>query len=253
MIGPEKHKFKNGQLAMPLKRTYSTSTSIVPYAGQQQKKRNLSKRSGLRRKTKYGLTVGKPMPFPTRMLAKLKYVETITATNPLASIAQFWMRANSIYDPNPAVGGHQPYGHDTYATIYNQYTVLSSKCTFLPSQSSAVLNGFTWGGGISDDTSTTANQDTWMERPTYKREMSMQNAGPGAKPLTIYWDRFKRFPSPDTWTQLSSNFGANPAEQEYFDIIVQMNSQGVAVPNMFFVVEIEYTCEFYELKDLGNS
>lgn len=33
---------------------------------------------------------------------------------------------NSIFDPDYEVGGHQPFGHDTYQTLYQQYRVLGT-------------------------------------------------------------------------------------------------------------------------------
>ena len=34
---------------------------------------------------------------------------------------------NSIYDTWAGTGGHQPYGHDTLATMYNRYKVLGCR------------------------------------------------------------------------------------------------------------------------------
>jgi len=230
---------------MPLKRTYSTTTSIVP-AGMAKKKRAAPKRR------KPMLIVGQPRPFPTRMLATLKYCDTIALDSSLVSTLSKFMSCNSIYDPNRSDSGHQPYGHDTYATIYNQYTVVKSKCTFSFLQIQAVLAGFTWGGGISDDTSTPLAYDTWAERPSYKVRPMFQNAGPLATPLTLYWDRDKRFPSPDTAQSLSANFGSNPAEEEFFELVVQ-NAINGTLGKVYLFVQIEYTVEMYEPKDLGSS
>ena len=205
-----------------------------------------------KRKTR-ALTVGVPRPFPTRMLATLKYTDTIPLQSALVPILSVFYSCNSIYDPYRSGAGHQPYGHDTYATIYNQYTVLRSKCTFQLGQNSAVLNLNSWGGGIADDTATTAAFDTWTERPTYKVERLQNNAGPGAKPMVLYWNRDRRFPDPDTAQSLSANFGSNPAEEEFFELIAQGAASGVSLGTVFMMITIEYVCEMYEPKDLGSS
>jgi len=244
------YKHKNGYFRMPLKRTYSTSTTIVPSGYQATKKRRMP--VAKKRKTR-ALTVGVPRPFPTRMLATLKYTDTIPLQSALVPILSVFYSCNSIYDPYRSGLGHQPYGHDTYATIYNQYTVIRSKCTFQLGQNSAVLNLNSWGGGIADDTATTAAFDTWTERPTYKVERLQNNAGPGAKPMVLYWDRNRRFPDPDTAQSLSANFGSNPAEEEFFELIAQGAASGVSLGTVFMMITIEYVCEMYEPKDLGSS
>lgn len=248
------HNFKNtpkanGYFRMPLKRTYSTSTSIVPTGYQQTKKRRMPMRKRARRYPDQG-TVGKPMPFPTRMVAKLKYCETLTLTSALLPIGNLNLACNSIYDPNLTGTGHQPYGHDTYASIYNQYTVLASKITFRFVGSASGL--YTWGGGIEDTVGTTSSIDTWGERPTYKllsgRLPSTENAT-----LSLYWNRNKRFPGKDVYRELSAPFGANPSEIEVFNLVCQTNTGGSTIGTVYCFVEIEYVVEMYEIKDLGDS
>lgn len=197
-------------------------------------------------------TVGKPMPFPTRMVAKLRYCETISMLSSLTPLTNINIACNSIYDPNLTGTGHQPYGHDTYATIYNQYTVLKSKITFRVGSYSS--NPYiTWGGGIEDTVGTTATVDTWGERPTYKKRIMTQMGSTAAQPLTLYWDRNQRFPGKDVYRELSAPFGANPSEIEIFNIVAQTNSAGGTLGQVYCFVDVEYTCEFYEIKDLGDS
>jgi len=234
---------------MPLKRTYSTSTSIVPTGYQQTKKRRMPMRKRARRYPTQG-TVGKPMPFPVRMVAKLKYCETLTLTNSLTPVGNLNIACNSIYDPNLTGTGHQPYGHDTYAAIYNQYTVLASKITFrFNAGPTSVL---TWGGGIEDTVGTTFNVDTWAERPTYKSVYARLPSSEQTT-LTLYWDRNRRFPGRDLYRELSAPFGANPSEIEIFNLVCQTYTGGSTLGTVYCFVEVEYVVEMYELKDLGDS
>jgi len=236
---------------MPLKRTYSTSTTVVPAAYQQTKKRRIP----LAKRRKYPMqgTVGRPMPFPTRMVGTLRYCETTTMQSALVPVSNLFFSCNSIYDPNRSGTGHQPYGHDTYATIYDQYTVLSSKITVKCAQTTGVLFALTWGVGIEDDNATAGGYDTWMERPTYVSRRMITNAGAEDKSLSLTWNRNKRFPQYDTYQSLSAPFGASPAEEEFFTLYAQSATSGTAIGTINWTVMIEYTCEFYELKDLGSS
>lgn len=64
-------------------------------------------------------------PFPPSQVVKMKYCETIVCTSGTSGIygTEKAFRLNSIYDPNYTGAGHQPYGHDELATLYNKYKV----------------------------------------------------------------------------------------------------------------------------------
>lgn len=66
---------------------------------------------------------------PLRKYAKLKYVVHENTIGPAAAaLKQYQYRANSPYDPEYAVGGHQPYGWDQLMLKYFHATVLKSTC-----------------------------------------------------------------------------------------------------------------------------
>lgn len=230
---------------------FPTGDQIMVSAGK------VRKRSTRRKRTKSGylgsLVAGIARPFPERTLAKLIYCESVQVADAIAPMRNYFFSCNNIYDPNGSGGGHQPYGHDTYATIYNHYTVIKSKITFIIAQNTAVLQSMTFGGTITDDATVNPGFDNWLERPGVKSKQLQHNAGPGYLPITLYWDRAKRFPRDDTTYSLSGVMGASPAEQEFFEIDWQTAASGLATGLVFVNVKIEYTVEFYELKDLGGS
>lgn len=63
---------------------------------------------------------------PTVHRTQLRYVQTVTLNSGVVSgvfgTAQTF-RLNSLYDPDFAVGGHQPYGYDQMQTFFNRYLV----------------------------------------------------------------------------------------------------------------------------------
>lgn len=61
-------------------------------------------------------------PIAQRAIVKMKYAETIMTS----ASGQYTYNLNSIYDPNRTGGGHQPYGFDTFATLYNRYRVIAT-------------------------------------------------------------------------------------------------------------------------------
>jgi len=66
---------------------------------------------------------------PPFKMAKLEYYHAQALSSiPSISIFQREFRANDLYDPDYAVGGHQPYGFDQIMSQYHHFTVLYSKC-----------------------------------------------------------------------------------------------------------------------------
>ncbi len=57
----------------------------------------------------------------------LRYVSRYSVTVGLG-VSTWKFRANGLYDPDVAVGGHQPYGFDQLMALYTDWVVLSSSC-----------------------------------------------------------------------------------------------------------------------------
>jgi len=87
-------------------------------------KRQLIRRKRIaRRPRSYPTNVNRSLqPIPQRTIVKMKYSDLIT-TNAGSGMA--YVNLNSLFDPNRTGVGHQPYGFDTFATLYNRYRVIS--------------------------------------------------------------------------------------------------------------------------------
>lgn len=66
-------------------------------------------------------------PFPSRQIVKMKYSDVFTTNSTNGWNYNF--NLNSIFDPNRTGTGHQPYGHDQLAVLYNRYRVIS--CSYV--------------------------------------------------------------------------------------------------------------------------
>lgn len=64
-------------------------------------------------------------PFPVRMFVTQRYGQLNTLTAGSAGLfgSEQIFRLNSLFDPDLTGTGHQPYGFDTLASIYNRYKV----------------------------------------------------------------------------------------------------------------------------------
>ncbi len=81
--------------------------------------------------------------FPDVYTAKLRYVQEFTVNAGAAAAANQVFRANGIYDPDFAIGGHQPMNSDEFYAVYGSSFVSGSKITvrWAPSGTSNLTPG----------------------------------------------------------------------------------------------------------------
>jgi hypothetical protein len=73
--------------------------------------------------------IAAPTFAPLRTRRTLRYVTGTTLTGTAGALAGFYIRALSLFDPEYAIGGHQPMGFDQMMTFYEKFTVVASKIT----------------------------------------------------------------------------------------------------------------------------
>jgi len=185
-------------------------------------------------------------PFPRTMRAVLRYSETVNLDATALTPSHYIFRAGSIFDPNYTGVGHQPYGHDTYQSIFNHYRVVKSVCK-ITSASPGANN--IMGVTLADDVSVSLDYDTLREvKPTKFIPLSGDRA---PHTLVMEYNSAQAFPGQGQGT--TALFGNNPAEEMYFDVWSQGNLTTNNPDALAVCVCIEYYVEFSELKDLGPS
>lgn len=100
--------------------------------------------------------------FPDRLVTKLRYCDYHNLVSTSGSLAKQLYRWNSTFDPNQTGAGHQPLYRDTYAGIYDHYSVISAKVKVSvvnPGTVSTIVGLLT-----DDDTSTSSTFQTLMEQ-----------------------------------------------------------------------------------------
>lgn len=101
------------------------------------------KTSGRRRKTPVPMSI-----VPKTLLRTFKYMATkeiIPVTGGVLNELVF--KANGMFDPQVALGGHQPYGFDQWMTWYDHFTVVKSKMKIVivykdPNSNSTPFGGY---------------------------------------------------------------------------------------------------------------
>ncbi len=186
-------------------------------------------------------------PFPCTMRAVLRYSEVFQLDATTGGTAHHLFRCGSIFDPNQTGAGHQPYGRDTYALIYNHYRVIKSSIKV--STNSGGGNAMV-GITVTDDPTVSSTYDTVREiKPT--KFVSLANS-PDSHSLTAMYDAKQSFTTAGLSNTLAP-MGANPVEEQFFDIWQQGNTISSDPGTINMVATILYYCEFSELKDLGQS
>jgi len=90
--------------------------------------------------------------FPDRLQTKLRYCDTGNVAL-VAGVGVQVFRWNSTFDPDFTNAGHQPLYRDTYAAIYDQYSVVSAVAKISLMNYSAAV-GLIVGATTDDDTTT---------------------------------------------------------------------------------------------------
>jgi len=165
----------------------------------------------------------------------------------LGLTARNLFRANSIHDPDATLAsGHQPYGHDTYATIYNHYNVRSATITVTPTQSTNGIFGIT----LADDGTVEGDYDTVREQKNTVVGVITDGGTPTT--LTQYFNVNRSFDVPFQ-KSTSAQFGATPSEQMFFHVWVEGPTSTFEQGSINLLVNITYLVDMWELRELGQS
>lgn len=203
-----------------------------------------------RRKARTTLVNYALKPFAQRYITKMKYSETysLTLSNSFTQI----MNLNSIWDPNRALGGHQPYSRDNFDSIYQRYRVIA--CSY-------VINAISQTGDTIRVVALPSNEliaspytvSELCENP--RARWIVQNSGGNSQYLKgkVYipslMGRTKAQYMADD--RFQSTMDASPAEAALLTITTS-NLLDIAV-NTSITVTLEYTVEFFDPKSLEQS
>jgi hypothetical protein len=192
--------------------------------------------------------------FPKQMRQTLKYVTTynqaLGAVSGAATSAQF--RANSLFDPDVALGGHQPYGYDQLAAMYQKYVVVSSSCVVTLNIGSLATYSGEFGVNVADTTAPSTNRDTLMESQMSSWKNFISTNGPLS--VKLNFDASKYFDVKDLHDSddLIAAVSANPTRQAYFNVWAAPDS-GLIANTVYITVAISYDVLFFEPAEVTGS
>jgi len=212
-------------------------------------KRKMWKRKAPRRNRRSTVNVNRALhPIPQRYITVQKYSDTFLL-NTSQTVYNF--NLNSVYDPNRTGIGHQPYGFDTLATMYNRYRVIG--CSW-------AINGYNTGSAIrigclvGNDVALATTISDLVERPrarfitqlpggstqTLKGKVSIPSVVGRSKAQYMADDRYQALVTGD------------PAELAILQVACA-NMADILIDGTALTITLEYTVEYFDMKPLAQS
>lgn len=196
---------------------------------------------------------------PRSISRRLRYTERFTLNpGPAGAGATVVYRANDIFDPTDAVGGHQPPGFDEYMTFYDHFTVVGSKCRAILFNASEVA-GDRYYVTLDLRDRNTPQVDVTVSISNQKglAVRSLGGAQGGSDVVEVdkgfSAKKFFRISSFIGKDQYRGSIGAAPTELAYYHINAYPGSTGSDPAAVNGLVVIDYIVFFSEPKQLENS
>lgn len=200
------------------------------------------------------VTVNKALqPFAQRYITKMKYCEALTIASTGPQVYRW--NLNSVHDPNRSGVGHQPYGHDSLAAIYNRYRVIS--CSY-------VISGVDAAGRYIQIATLPGNEEATIaslttseirENPRARYITQAPNASlkmlKGFVSLPSLTGRNKtQYMSDDRY---QAAVGTSPNELMVLNVFAQDMADGLNTINTALNITLTYTVEWFDPKQLAQS
>ena len=219
------------------------------------------RRAGIKRRRtivnpKRAVSMGKG--FPAKIVMTHKYVETVTLSSPaVASYNAITYRANGMFDPRVAAGGHQPLGFDQMSALYNHWTVIGARVRFKvvrdKSSDSRVIQLCSY---LDDDATLPGSYEQLLEQNRLRSVVmgAANSTGEGERyvTLTTKFSARKQFGTGAlSKDSLQGSATADPAEQSFF--VLAITSPSAVAQGVVVQVEIDYLAVWTEVKDIAQS
>lgn len=218
------------------------------------KRRTIRRRP--RRKTRMYRNIGTISGLPRQRTVTMKYVQNITLVSATGLLGSLRFRANGIFDPYYETGGHQPFGYDTWATMYDHYVVNGSKITVQVVDDTGTHQPTVIGIALADDVALPyASWTTYIEANKGSNRI-MAGILSGPQTIKSYYSAKKFFnlkDVKDNVARIGSGIASDPSENAIYHVWVQAVDLAATTPSYQGKVTIEYNVTFSEPKDLAAS
>lgn len=208
-------------------------------------------------KNRRSVTLGKG--FPKKVVMTHKYKCTLSATAN-GTMQRYDFRANGMFDPEVAVGGHQPMYFDQMTALYDHYTVIGSRIKITITRTHSANNGndpIYFVLFNNDDTTVAGTSVIDVAESNSGRIKIAAPDGGGYHPTSLMLT--SKYSTKKTYgnaqlnnTNIQGSAVSDPAEQTYYTLCYQT---GANASNCAWqaLVEIDYIAVWTEVKDIASS
>lgn len=214
-------------------------------------KRGLNKKIISRRKFKRRGMVPSGMPNISR--TKMRYSTNVQIQSTLGAVGAHVFRCNSIFDPDYSGTGHQPMSHDTWASLFNHYTVTGAKIMIQAVPDSTNTTNGKCGIILNPGyTAPYTNASAFLEAKMGSYRNILKNADKAYR-MKCKYSAKKFFNVSDVKDvgKLGAAFGTDPTEEAYF--IIWYADSEITTSSIRVQVTIDYVVQFSEPKHLAQS
>jgi hypothetical protein len=195
--------------------------------------------------------------FPNKIITNHRYVDYYILQSVNGSIATQIIRMNSIWDPDFSGVGHRPLYVDTYSDVYVSYRVLGSRLSarFHPvnAERNSTFGPYVVGINGSQSSSGLSTQavNRIEQNDAVWDSMQPLESQPYTELEFAYspLSKIGRSPGDDTAGALVN---ANPS-QAYFAHIWMADTNAPAVSECLLTIQIEFTVEYFDLKQKSQA
>lgn len=203
-------------------------------------------------------------PFGKQKTLRHRYViPDVVCTSPSAALPETLVfGANDMYDPETALGGHQPFAYDQMSVFFEHWTVIGFKIKVRARQNSNITTILMLCLD-SDNTAITPQSavQARLEQGTCKSAiMNGANQSGNTSITTLSYkcnpNKFLGIANPMSSSIVRGTsgglaVGASPAERAFLKVVVQPTQAGVA--SVSLTVEMEYIAVWTEPKNGPGS
>lgn len=194
-------------------------------------------------------------PFPQRKWALMRYSDNYLLTGPNTNLSyEQIFSLNSLFKPDVTNTGHQPYGFDTMAVLYNNYLVHGCRVDlewYDPTADGVIVGYRIQGSSVSASTVSALEEAPWT---TLK---SISNTGDQKVIQRIFIQNPQCLGlTKDQYTSDTNQYGAavtaSPTQQTYLRLAV-LSTQGGASSSIKLKITLTYGTMFWNRVTLTQS
>lgn len=190
-------------------------------------------------------------PLPATMKVDMFYAQSSSINPALASSGGLVLRANGLFDPEVAAGGHQPRGFDQLMALYDHFVVINAKITVWFANQSSSPNGQSLATvSVRDNSTIVTNALDVMENRVNSSKILGIATGCHTDVIELdvnpnkFLGRSKPLSDPD----LKGSATSDPTEQCFFHINVTPVDASQDIGSTAFWYRIDYTAVLIEPK-----